>query len=167
MRKVLFKCMVLFSLAASAQQGDTAWVDPPRSNQRPQALYAALGGAGPFFSVVYDQRLERHKWDWGFSSGLGFWKGLGSTIWTVPVSVYHLWGRWAHFFELSGGLTYLNGHSGFFEEVIEKAGIMFHGDAGYRYQHADNGFFARAGFSPLLFRGHYYSFGYLGLGYSF
>lgn len=168
MRSLLLVALLHCTFLLEAQRADTTLVDKLHESSRPQAVYAQAGGAGPFISVVYDRRFKREQAGWGFSAGIGYWADFSISFWSIPLSVYHLFGTKHHFFEASAGTTFMTGSStDIFGGRSTGSGVFFHGGAGYRFQHAPKGFFARAGYSPLLLGGEFFSYAYLGLGYSF
>jgi hypothetical protein len=139
------------------------------TDRPPQAAYFLLGGSGPILSVHYDRRFQNRVNGAGFAIGLGFYGEEGASIFSVPVSLNYLIGRSTHFFEVAGGATLVtaNVNDFFYDENTNESGLIFHLNAGYRYQPTRGGFFFRGGFSPLFYKGDYATSFYLGFGHNF
>jgi hypothetical protein len=170
--------LILFTLLSGVlfAQKDTVRLREIEKSKRaivtdrpPQAVYFLIGGSGPILSVNYDRRFGKRVNGFGFAGGLGFYAIFGVNIFSVPVSLNYLIGRNSHFIEIAGGATYVTATSDLFTDEVEtESALIYHLNAGYRYQPTRGGFFVRAGVSPL-FSGYGESITsyYIGLGHNF
>ncbi|MFT3679100.1 MAG: hypothetical protein QM791_02435 [Ferruginibacter sp.] len=136
------------------------------TGKTPQAVYAQAGGSSPLVGIHYDRRFSKSPGGAGFTVGFGYYGGFSSAIVSVPVSVNYLFGKEKHFAELAAGATYISLNKDFFESDKSAGGVFGHVNMGYRFQQG-NGFFLRAGYSPLFTTSSFMSSAYIGLGYAF
>lgn len=177
MKRIIFSCLLIFITVCSNAQADTIRLKNNAgglsrktfTDRPPQAVYFGIGGSGPIFSVNYDRRFGKRLNGFGFTAGLGFFVDIGVGIFSIPVSLNYLFGKKNHFFELAAGVTYAIGSSNnFIVNGSTAPGVLIgHINLGYRYQHANGGFFARTGISPLFADSKYITSYYLGIGYCF
>ncbi len=163
MRKIIyFSYLSLFILAFSL--GAKAEESPDFEGVK-SAVFAELLGNGLFFTLNYDRRIAGN---FGLRAGAGYIGSLEGDggILTIPVNANFLLGREGRYFEVGGGVTYLNSAG---SEIFDSGNqwsisLTFM----YRRQPLNGGFMWRAGFTPLIFEKtvipYYVGFG---LGYAF
>ena len=177
MKIIILACLLIFITAFSYAQVDTIRLKNNTdgvsrktvTDRPPQAVYFGIGGSGPIFSVNYDRRFGKRLNGLGFTAGLGFFGATVASIFSIPVSLNYLFGKKNHFLELAAGVTYATASSFDFIDngSTNTAVFIGHINLGYRYQHANGGFFARTGISPLFAKSEYITSYYLGIGYCF
>ena len=105
-------------------------------------VYAELGGAGYSMTLNYERMLNDNILvRMGYGSGKGKTEDAtskNSKVSFMPLGATYLMGSGDHKFELSGGMTMLQGTLEMDGEYIESNSIYFGG--GYRYQMKTGGF---------------------------
>lgn len=137
------------------------------TDRPPQAVYFQLGGSGPILSVNYDRRFSKRLNGPGFAVGAGFWGVSGLSVFSLPISLNYLVGTRSNFFEFAGGATLITSSIDLFDDTETGTGVLYHLNAGYRYQPTHGGFFFRGGISPLFAGGGYVTSYYIGFGHNF
>lgn len=176
MKLIIFTLGCIMCVCTAFAQKDTIRLKKTDEEKRvivtdrpPQAMYFQIGGSAPILSVNYDRRFSKRLNGAGFAAGVGFWGGTGVAIISVPASLNYLFGRKSHFIEVAGGATFITGSASdiFDDTKSTESGIIYHLNAGYRYQPATGGFFFRGGISPLFYKKDYVTSYYIGFGHNF
>lgn len=165
----LFFFVSFFGLIANAQTSADSLVQTKVSttvSHPRQVVYALLGGAAPFLSVLYDRRIFKTPNGLGFAIGLGGYFDENNSLRSIPITINYLFGKEKHFLELGVSATYVNGPTKLFVGEATYDKFIYIGTIGYRYQTA-KGLFANIGFDPLHTGKKYYNSAHIGVGYCF
>ncbi len=134
-----------------------------------KAIYIEIFGNGFAYSFNFDTRFARSDRGIGGRIGIGYTDFPGQDqLLTVPVMINYLLGKNGKYFEIGGGMVFVNGEH--FLKSLGSTNDVIYGTLtfAYRYQPMDNGFFFKAGLTPVFGSEGFipYWFG-VALGYAF
>ena len=134
-----------------------------------KAIYFEILGNAFAYSFNFDMRFTRSDRGIGGRIGIGYTDfPEGDSLLTVPVMINYLLGKNSKYLEVAAGIVYVNG-----EHFLNKLGStddVIYGTFtfAFRYQPVDNGFFFKAGLTPVLGREGFIPYwAGLALGYAF
>jgi hypothetical protein len=140
MKKLLFG--TLFCLAVYSLSAQTA----------AKSIFFELGGPG-LASFNFDSRFSNKEDGIGGRIGVGGFSIDGESLLAIPAGLNYLFGKdGRHYFELGGGITYINYNSdfGFDDDEGTFESSFGHLNFGYRLQPKDGGFLFRAAIVPIF-----------------
>lgn len=177
--------LVLFNLQAQKNEMAT------------RSVFVEVGGPSLAYTFNYDFRFDRNTLtSWGLRAGIGGFKLSDQSLITLPIQATRLFGKGKHYFEVGGGITFMNYRSTYtsyeytydpdtgqyiesFMDVTRKdwhfildidktPAMMGTLNFGYRKIPVDGGFTFRANLTPLFNNhGFWPLFAGIGLGYAF
>ncbi len=132
------------------------------------AIFFELGGPG-LASLNYDMRFQKKEDGLGFRVGFGGFSIDGVSVVTVPVGLTYLLGKdEKNYFEIGGGVTYVNAKETVTNDNETFGGTFGHLNFGYRMAPKNGGFFFRAAINPIFGQGGFVPFyGGIAFGYKF
>lgn len=134
-----------------------------------KAIYFELLGNGFAYSFNFDIRFTRSDRGVGGRLGIGYTDfPEGDSLLTVPVMINYLLGKNSKYFEIGGGIVYVNGKH--FLKKLGSTDDVIYGTFtfAFRYQPINNGFFFKAGLTPVLGREGFIPYWVgISLGYAF
>lgn len=185
--KIFFaiSCLLLATVSVQAQEDAT------------RSVFVEIGGPSLAYTFNYDFRFDKENLNsWGLRAGVGGFKLSDESLLTIPVQVTRLFGKGKHYFEVGGGVTFINykysyEHYNYYVDpdtgeyiqtseqvtrkdwhfildVDETPGFMGTLNFGYRRIPLDGGFTFRASLTPIFNNhGFWPLFAGIGLGYAF
>ncbi|UCG27229.1 MAG: hypothetical protein JSV24_09660 [Bacteroidales bacterium] len=116
-----------------------------------KAIYFEILGNGFAYSFNFDIRFTRSDRGVGGRLGIGYTDfPEGDSLLTVPIMINYLLGKNSKYFEIGGGIVYVNGKH--FLKKLGSTDDVIYGTFtfAFRYQPLNNGFFFKAGLTPVL-----------------
>lgn len=119
------------------------------------AAYASAGGAGIYFSLLYERQLFiKEKYSVGIKGGFGtsFSSVLFPQEFNIPLGVFFLYGKKNSHLDISlNGSNYLlDQYDPQKDKNFKELKLLFVPSVAYRFQYPEGGFMARFGFSPII-----------------
>lgn len=119
------------------------------------AAYASAGGAGIYFSLIYERQLFlKEKYSAGIKGGIGtsFSSVLFPQEFNFPLGVYFLYGKRNNHLDISLNVSnyLLEQYDPQKDQNTKELKLLFVPSVAYRYQKPGGGFMARVGFSPIM-----------------
>lgn len=140
-----------FRLPEYADDVDS-YQQPTAESYNMKAIYIELLGNGFAYSFNFDIRFTRSDRGIGGRFGIGYadMPEVDSLL-TIPVMINYLLGKNSKYFEIGGGIVYVNGKH-FLTRKLGTPGDVIYGTFtfAFRYQPINNGFFFKAGLTPVL-----------------
>jgi hypothetical protein len=152
MKRILL-IFTLFGLIVYVQSqetpGDTTFY------KAKNATYISGGGAGIYFSVIFERQIFLHdKYSAGVKGGVGtsFSAVLFPQEFNFPIGVFFLYGKRNNHLDISLNLSnyLLEQYDPQKDQNSRELKLLFIPSLSYRFQKPKGGFLARVGFSPII-----------------
>jgi len=119
------------------------------------SVYASAGGAGIYFSLIYERRLLlKEKYSVGIKGGIGtsFSSVLFPQEFNFPLGAFFLYGKRNNHLDISLNVSnyLLEQYDPQKDQNIKELKLLFVPSVSYRFQKPKGGFMARLGFSPII-----------------
>lgn len=148
---LLLLSILCLALHVRGQDAEAGHGSPAPRN----ALYVSLGGAGIYYSIVYERQvIRKNDYQVGIKGGVGtsFSSALFPTEFNFPVGAFFLYGKRHSHLDVSINFTnyILDQYDYVQDRHSTELRVLYVPSVSYRYQKRDGGFVARAGFSTII-----------------
>lgn len=153
MKKSILFCIGVF-LSASLAWGQEGSIPEERGKFK-NAVYASFGGAGIYYSLMYERTVwASGKYRLHLKGGIGssFSPALFPEEVNIPLGVGFLYGKAKHHMDASLNLSgyFLSQYDYISGEESHPLKILWVPSLGYRYQKPEGGLIIRLGISPVM-----------------